>query len=84
MNGQEVLVGQTLTVDIKLEVGAMAETVEVTAVVGAELQTTNATIGTTMSGETLLNLPNLNRDAASLLTFQPNTAPAVNNLPGGR
>jgi hypothetical protein len=83
VNGQEVLVGQTLTVDIKLEVGAMAETVEVTAVVGAELQTTNATIGTTMSGETLLNLPNLNRDAASLLTFQPNTAPAVNNLPGG-
>lgn len=80
---QEVLVGQTLTLDVKLEVGTMAETVEVRVAVGAELQTTNATIGTTMSGETLLDLPNLNRDAASLLTFQPNTSPAVNNLPGG-
>jgi len=80
---QEVVVGQTLTLDVRLEVGTMAETVEVKVAVGAELQTTNATIGTTMSGESLLNLPNLNRDAASLLTFQPNTAPAVNNLPGG-
>ncbi|HUC54418.1 MAG TPA: carboxypeptidase-like regulatory domain-containing protein [Candidatus Cybelea sp.] len=74
---QEVLVGQTLTLNVKLEVGAMAETIEVKVAAGAELQTTNATIGTTMSGETLLDLPNLNRDATSLLTFQPNTAPAV-------
>jgi hypothetical protein len=75
--GQEVVVGQTLTLNVKLEVGAMAETVEVKVSAGAELQTTNATIGTTMSGELLLDFPNLNRDATSLLTFQPNTSPAV-------
>jgi hypothetical protein len=77
LTGQEVVVGQTLTLNLALELGAMAEVVEVKVAAGAELQTTNATIGSTMSGESLLNLPNLNRDATSLLTFQPNTAPAV-------
>jgi len=77
LTGQEVVVGQTLTLNLTLELGAMAEVVEVKVAAGAELQTTNATIGSTMSGESLLNLPNLNRDATSLLTFQPNTAPAV-------
>ncbi len=77
VSGQEVVVGETLTLNAVLEVGAASEVVEVRAVAGAELQTTNATIGTTMSGDSLLSFPNLNRDATSLLTFQPNTAPAV-------
>jgi Carboxypeptidase regulatory-like domain len=77
VTGQEVIVGQTLTVNVTLEVGTMTETVEVSVVTGAELQTENATMGSTVSGEMMLNMPSLNRDATSLLTLQPATAPSV-------
>src|SRR5882757_5296547 len=75
--GQEVIVGQTLTVNAALEVGAMSEIVEVKVASGAELQTENATMGSTVSNDILLAMPNLDRDASSLLTLQPATAPAV-------
>src|SRR5216684_3200920 len=75
--GQEVVVGQTLTVNVTLEVGAMSEIVEVKVVSGAELQTENATMGSTVSSDMMLNMPSLNRDATSLLTLQPATAPSV-------
>src|SRR5437762_1373226 len=77
LTGQKVVVGETLTVNVALEVGGMAETVEVKSVVGAELQTENATMGSTVSNDILLAMPNLNRDASSLLTLQPATAPSV-------
>jgi len=74
INEIQVTVGTTLTVDFKLEVGSVAEIVEVTAT-GAELQTTNATMGTTLSGDTLLLLPNLGRDVTTLLIAQPGVSP---------
>src|ERR1051325_5438358 len=74
---QTVAVGTTLTLNVTLELGAMAETVEVQVTSGAELQTENASLGSTVNNEMLLAMPNLNRDASSLLTFQPATAPAV-------
>src|SRR5947208_565702 len=77
VTGQEVIVGQTLTVNVTLEVGTMSETVEVNVVTGAELQTENATMGSTVSGDMMLTMPSLNRDATSLLTLQPATAPSV-------
>lgn len=73
--GQKVTIGTELTLNVTLEVGTMSQTVEVTAARGAELQTENATMGSTLAGETLIALPNLNRDASSLLTLQPATAP---------
>src|SRR5467141_912320 len=66
----KVTVGTPSTVDFILEIGSVAETVEVTAT-GAELQTANATMGTTLSGDTLLLLPNLGRDVTTLLIAQP-------------
>src|ERR1041385_8059934 len=77
VNGQQIIVGQTLTLNVTMEIGGMAETVEVKVAAGAELQTENATMGSTVSGDMLLNMPNLNRDATSLLTLQPATAPSV-------
>lgn len=65
---QEVIVGQTLTVNLTLDLGSMSETVEVKVAAGAELQTENATMGSTVTGDMLLAMPNLNRDATSLLT----------------
>ena len=74
VNEVQVTVGTTLTIDFKMEVGSVSEIIEVTST-GAELQTTNATMGTTLSGETLLLLPNLGRDVTTLLIAQPGVSP---------
>src|SRR5947209_20627569 len=75
---QSVQVGNVLTVNATLQVGATSTTVEVTATAGAELQTMNATVGQTITGQQLASLPSVGRDANALFTLQP----AV--LPGGQ
>jgi hypothetical protein len=75
INGQAVDVGVSLALNAKMRVGTTATTIEVTATVGAELQTANATVGTTMSGQQLLDLPNLGRDVTTLSTLQPGVMP---------
>src|SRR5438045_943940 len=71
VNGQVVEVGKQLTVNAVLELGSVSSTVEVTFSAGAELQTMDATVGSTLSGETLINLPNTSRDASTLAVLQP-------------
>jgi hypothetical protein len=75
VNGQAVDVGEVLTLNATLKVGSTATTVEVTASAGAELQTMNATVGNTLSGQALMLLPNLGRDVTSLAVLQPATTP---------
>ena len=70
LQGQKVEVGMALTLNITLELGATTTIVEVKAAAGAELQTLNATIGTTISNEQLNLLPNLGRDASTLSVLQ--------------
>src|SRR5438270_3911171 len=70
----EVTVGTPLTINFSLELGTMAQTVEVTTT-GAELQTTNATVGATIVGDALLMLPNVGRETAALATLQPGVTP---------
>ena len=65
-SGQNVAVGQSLLLNVALQIGATSVTVEVSAAAGAELQTLNSTIGTTLSNESLQLLPNLGRDASTL------------------
>ncbi len=76
VNGQAVDVGQVLTLNAVLKVGSTATTVEVSASAGAQLQTMNATVGNTLSGQSLLLLPNLGRDVTSLAVLQPATTPS--------
>ena len=71
VSSQVVDVGRQLTVNPVLEIGSVSQTVEVTVTVGAELQTMDATVGATLSGETLINLPNVSRDASTLAVLQP-------------
>src|SRR5207249_5361727 len=71
VSNQVVEVGKQLTVNAVLEVGSISNTVEVTFSPGAELQTMDATVGATLSGETLINLPNTTRDASTLAVLQP-------------
>ena len=72
---QNVTIGQELRLDVNLKVGSASETVEVTATVGADLQTMNASVGQTVKGDQLLLLPNFGRDASTLATLQPATNP---------
>jgi hypothetical protein len=72
---QEVQVGLVLTLNIALQVGSATSVVEVSASAGAELQTTNATIGSTITGAQLENLPNVGRDANALFLLQPGVGP---------
>src|SRR6266436_643632 len=67
-------VGLALTVDLKLKLGSVSETVEVTAS-NTELQTLNATVGNTVGGDLLQNLPTIQRDAATFVTLQPGVSP---------
>jgi hypothetical protein len=80
--GQEVVVGASLTLNVTLEVGTATQTVEVKSVAGAELQTLNSTMGSTMASDTIIALPNANRDATSLIMFQPNVAPTFGGTEG--
>ena len=68
-----VNVGSSLTVDLKLELGSVAETVEVSAT-NTELQTMNATVGNTITGVALEALPSLGRDVSTFVTLQPGVA----------
>ena len=69
---------QVLTLNVPLTVGATTTTVEVQATAGAELQTLNATVGTTITNESLNLLPNLGRDASALSVLQVGVSLAGN------
>ena len=69
-SAQKVSVGDVLTLNVSLQIGATTTTVEVQAAAGAELQTLNATIGSDITNESLNLMPNLGRDASSLSVFQ--------------
>lgn len=72
----QVEVGKSYTVDVSLKVGASAQTVEVVgSSAAAELQTMDASVGTTVSGNTLLMLPSQQRNVSSLLLLQPASMP---------
>jgi hypothetical protein len=75
LKSQEVQIGVVLTLNSKLTIGSTSTTVEVSASVGAELQTMNATVGNTMTQESLMALPNLGRDATSMAVLQVGTSP---------
>jgi hypothetical protein len=72
---QLVTVGASLTLNVSLELGSVAETVEVTVTNGAELQTLNATVGNTVSGDLLQKLPSIGRDSSTFVTLQPGVSP---------
>ena len=76
INAQKVDVGTSMTVNATLKVGSTSTTVEVTATVGADLQTTNATVGNTLTSAALMLLPNMGRDVSTLAVLQPGTTPS--------
>lgn len=77
-SNQKVDIGETLTINMSLKIGTAATTIEVNATAGADLQTLNATIGSTITNESLQLLPNLGRDASSLSVLQVGVSLAGN------
>ena len=72
---QTVSVGQQLTLNVTLQLGAATEVIEVTAAAGAELQTLNSTVGTGFTGVALDSLPSITREAATFAMMQPGVTP---------
>ena len=78
IQGQKVDVGSSLLLNVTLQLGATTTVVEVQAAAGAELQTLNATIGSTIRNDQLQLLPNLGRDASTLSVLQVGVSLAGN------
>jgi len=69
-----VKVGTAVTANMSLQVGGANIVVEVTAV-GNEMQTMNATVGNTLTSESLDNLPSIGRDVNTFIELQPGVGP---------
>src|SRR5258708_39684131 len=78
LSKQQVEVGQALALNFTLQVGSTSTVVEVKATGLAELQTLNATIGSTIHNDQLQLLPNLGRDASALSVLQVGVSLAGN------
>src|SRR5262249_2942593 len=74
----QVRIGLTTNSNVKLRIGTKTETVEVTAT-ATELQTLDASVGNVLDQNALDKLPNLSRDATSLLLIQPMASPGFNS-----
>lgn len=70
-----VEVQKAYTFNLPMKIGKATDTVEVTDVVAAELQTTSSTVGAVLGGVSLENLPQFTRSASALMFYQPGVSP---------
>jgi hypothetical protein len=75
--GLTVSVGSQTTANFKMVIGSENTTVEVTAS-NADLQTMNASTGSTVDTAMVENLPAISREVSSFLTLQPGVTPGGN------
>ena len=88
---QKLSINQALRIDIKMEVGATTQRIEVAAQ-ASEVETVNATLGQSVTGRTLTDLPLNGRDTLDLALLQPgvtesnddNTGAGNYSIAGGR
>jgi hypothetical protein len=77
ISGLVVSVGTQTTANFKMAVGAENTTIEVQAS-NADIQTMNATTGTTVDSSMVDSLPAIGRDVATFVTMQPGVTPGGN------
>src|SRR5713226_7699506 len=68
-------VEKSYTLDFKMELGQVAEVVQVEAGARVELQTTDATVGNVLASSEIQHFPALTRQVNELLTLQPGATP---------
>jgi outer membrane receptor protein involved in Fe transport len=78
----ELTIGQSLRVDVRLKVGAVNETVQVESE-AAQVETVNPTVGGTVTGAPIQDLPLNGRNVLDLALTQPGVAPAPEAGYGG-
>lgn len=76
-NANTLEINQSLKIDIKLQVGAEAQTVTVETI-AATVETINPTLGSTVSQREIANAPLNGRNALDLALLQPGVLPADN------
>jgi outer membrane receptor protein involved in Fe transport len=79
---QELTIGQSLRVDVRLKVGAITETVQVQSET-AQVETVNPTVGGTVTGAPIQDLPLNGRNVLDLALTQPGVVPAPEAGYGG-
>jgi len=72
----KVDVAKSYPLNFALEIGDVQQSVEITATAGAELQTTDSTVGNVIQGKVMPLFPALTRQANELVRLQPLTTPA--------
>jgi len=78
---QMLEINQSLRLDIRMTVGALSQTVTVGAS-AAQVETVNPTVGGTVTGSTIQNLPLNGRDTLDLALTQPGVTPALPSVYG--
>lgn len=76
---QSLGINQTLRIDVRMKVGSVAETVEVNAE-AAQVETENPTLGTTVTGAPIQDLPLNGRNTLDLALTQPGVVPIADDL----
>jgi hypothetical protein len=71
----QVNVAKSFTLDVKMELGEISQTVQVEATARAELQTTDSAVGNVLPMKELQSFPALTRQVNELLTLQPGATP---------
>jgi outer membrane receptor protein involved in Fe transport len=76
---QELAINQSLRIDVSLRVGAVNETVEVQSQ-AAQVETVNPTIGGTVTGKAIQDLPLNGRNTLDLALTQPGVVPIADDI----
>src|SRR5579863_4619500 len=76
---EELTINQTLRLDVRLKVGAANETVEVQSQ-AAQVETVNPTIGGTVTGKAIQDLPLNGRNTLDLALTQPGVTPIADDI----
>lgn len=75
MQNFAVEVAKSYAIDIRMELGEIAEVVQVEAGAQVELQTTDSTVGNVLPASEIQSFPALTRQVNELLTLQPGATP---------
>jgi len=76
---QELTINQALRIDVPLKVGTTSETVEVQSE-AAQVETVNPTIGGTVTGKAIQDLPLNGRNTLDLALTQPGVVPIADDI----
>lgn len=76
---QELTINQSLRVDVRMKVGAVNETIEVQSQ-SSQVETVNPTVGGTVTGKAIQDLPLNGRNTLDLALTQPGVTPIADDI----